>query len=137
MRACRFTKTLDFERLLDHSITDGKIADQFLWDDVAISQVGDAVRTHPYPIILTLPDEDFEGQIKREERGSNHQGSATFWIAKDQHMGLLHREPDAFRFVTMVNLGKEGQIATMYGLLEACRCLFHRKWTGSGHNALD
>ena len=32
MRACRFTKTLDFERLLDHSITDGKIADQFLWD---------------------------------------------------------------------------------------------------------
>src|SRR5260370_42320154 len=117
MRACRFTKTLDFERLLDHSITDGKIADQFLWEDVAISQVGDAVRTHPYPIILILPDEDFEGQIKREERGSNHQVSATLWIAKDQHVRLLHPEPDSCRFVTMGHLGQERQIPTLYGLL--------------------
>ena len=60
--------------------------------------------------IRTLPDEDFKGQIKCEERGRNHQGSATFRIAKDQHLGLLHLEADSFRFSTMVNMGKEAQI---------------------------
>jgi len=130
-------KSLALERLLNHGINYGKIADQVLWESVAISQVGDAVRTHPDPIIVTLPDEHFEGQIKCEERRSNHEWSATFWIAKDQHVGLLHREPDAFRFATMVNVGKEGQIATVYGLLEAFQCLFHRKRAGSGHNSLD
>src|SRR5205807_10583105 len=103
----------------------------------AIFQVGDAVRTHPDPILLTLPDEDFEGQIKCEERGSNHQGSATFWIAKDQHVGLLHREPDSFRFATMVNMGKEVQISALYGRLKSFQRLLHRKRTGSGHNSLD
>jgi hypothetical protein len=29
---------LDFERLLNHGINYGNIADQFLWDSVAISQ---------------------------------------------------------------------------------------------------
>ena len=125
------------ECLLNHGINYGNIADQFLWDSVAISQVGHPVRTHPYPTICTLPDEDFEGQVKGEERGGNHQGRATFRIAKDQHVGLLHREPDASRFATMVNMGKKGQIATVYDLLEALQCLFHRKRTGSGHNSLD
>ncbi len=125
------------ECLLNHGINYGNIADQFLWDSVAISQVGHPVRTHPDLTIRTLPDEDFEGQVKGEERGGNHQGRATFRIAKDQHVGLLHREPDASRFATMVNMGKKGQIATVYDLLEALQCLFHRKRTGSGHNSLD
>ncbi len=107
------------ERLLDHRINDGKIANQFLRDGVAISQVGDAVCTHPDLLIRTLPDEDFEGQIKCEQRGGNHEWRAAFRIAKDQHVGLLHRESDPSRFATMVNLGKEGQIVTVYGLLKA------------------
>ncbi len=85
------------ERLLDHRINYGKIADQFLWEGVAISQVSDAVRTHPDLAIRTLPDEDFEGQIECEERGRDHEGRAPFRIAKDQHVGLLHREADASR----------------------------------------
>ena len=64
------------ERLLNHGINDGKIANQFLWDGVAVSQVGHPVRTHPDLTICTLPDEDFEGQIKCEEWGSNYQLSA-------------------------------------------------------------
>src|SRR2546428_13211908 len=101
------TDALTLERLLNHRINDCKIADQFLRDGVAISQVGDAVRTHPDLLIRTLPDEDFEGQIKCEQRGGNHEWRATFWVAKDQHVGLLHREAHSFRFATMVNLGKE------------------------------
>ena len=125
------------ERLLNHGINDGKIADQFLWDGVAISQVGHPVRTHPDLTICTLPDEDFEGQIKGEERGGNHQGRATFRIAKDQHVGLLHREPDASRFATMVNMGKDVQVSAVDGRLEAFQRLLHRKRAGSGHNSLD
>src|SRR6266566_6509115 len=105
------TNALALERLLNQGIDSGNIADQFLRDGVAISQVGHTVRTHPYLIILPLPDEHFEGQIKCEEWGSNHQRSASFRAAKDQHMGLLHREAGAFRFSTMVNMGKEAQIS--------------------------
>ncbi len=115
------------------SINDGKIADQFLRDGVAISQVVDAVRTHPRLLIRTLPDEDFEGQIKCEKRGRNHEWRAAFRIAKDQHVGLLHREADASRFATMVNLGKEGQIAAVDDLLEAFQGHLDSKWTGSAH----
>ena len=125
------------ERLLNHGINDGKIADQFLWDGVAISQVGHPVRTHPDLSIRTLPDEDFEGQIKGEERRRNHQGRATFRIAKDQHVGLLHREPDASRFATMVNMGKDVQVSAVDGHLKAFQCLLDRKRAGSGHNSLD
>jgi hypothetical protein len=52
-------------------------------------------------------------------------------------MGLLHCETDSSRFSTVVNMGKEGQISAVYCLLEAYQRLFHRKRTGSGHNALD
>jgi hypothetical protein len=83
------------ERLLYHRINDSKRADQFLWEGVALAQVRDAVRTHPDLAIRTLPDEDFEGQIKCEQRGRNHEGRAPFWIAKDQYVGFLHREADA------------------------------------------
>ena len=55
-----------------------------------------------------------------QERGRNHEWCATFRIAKDQHVGLLHRETDPSRFSTMINMSKEGQIATVYA-----------------HNALD
>jgi len=128
---------LALERLLNHGINDGKIARQFLWEIVANFQVGGTGRTHPCPIIRTLPDEHFEGQIKCEQWGSNHEWRATFRIAKDQHMSLLHREADSSRLSTMVNVGKEGQIATVYDLLEAFQRLFRRKRTRSGHNSLD
>src|SRR6266516_5725845 len=83
------TEALTLERLLNQGINSGNGADQFLWDSVADPQVVGAGRTYPYPTILTLPDERFEGQIKREKRRSNHQWRATFRTAKDQHMGLL------------------------------------------------
>src|SRR5579864_8428443 len=107
------------ERLLNYSINDGQIADQFLRDGVAISQVSDAGRTHPDLTIRTLPDEHFEGQIKCEQRGGNHEWRATLWIAKDQHMGLLHREADSSRFSAMVNLGKDVQVSAVDGRLKA------------------
>ena len=125
------------ERLLNHGINDGKIACQFLWDGVAFSQVGDAGRTHLDLIIRALPDKDFKGQIKCEERRRNHQGRATFRIAKDQHMSLLHREADSSRFATVVNMGKEGQVSAVDGRLKAFQRLLDRKRTGSAHNALD
>src|SRR5207302_8918766 len=56
---------LTLERLLNQGINSGKVADQFLWDSEADPQVVGAGRTDPYPTILTLPDERFEGQIKR------------------------------------------------------------------------
>jgi hypothetical protein len=99
-------KALVLECLLNDDINDGNIADQFLRDSVAISQVGHTVRTDPYLIICTLPDEYFEWQIKCQERRSNHQGSATFRIAKVQHVRLLHREASSPRFSTIVNMGK-------------------------------
>jgi len=95
------------ERLLNHRNTDGKIADQSLRESVAISQVSYTSRTHPDLTIRTLPDEDFEGQIKCQERGRNHQGRAALWIAKDQHVGLLHREANSFCLSTVINMGKE------------------------------
>jgi hypothetical protein len=88
-RPVKPTEALALKRLLNHCINDGKIADQFLWDGVAISQVGDAVRTHPDLLIRTLPDKHFEGQIKCQERRGNHERRAAFGIAKDQHMGPL------------------------------------------------
>ena len=98
------SRTLALECLLDQGINSGNVADQFLWESVANFQIGDAGRTHPDPIIFTLPDEHFEGQIKCQKWGSYHQWSASFRAAKDQHMGLLHLETDSFRFCTMVNL---------------------------------
>src|SRR5712692_10324287 len=91
------TEALTLERLLNQGINSGNVADQFLWDSVADPQVGGAGRTDPYSTILTLPDERFEGQIKREERRSNHEWRATFRIAEDQHVGFLHREADSSR----------------------------------------
>src|SRR5712692_2694024 len=131
------TNALALQRLLNQGINSGNVADQFLRDRVAIPQVVGAGRTHPDPIILALPDEHFEGQIKCQEWGSNHQRSASFRVAKDQHMGLLHREADSFGFSTMVNLSKEAQIAAVDGRLKAFQRLLHRKRTGSGHNSLD
>src|SRR2546426_209413 len=128
-------EALALECLLNQRLNSGNVTDQFLRDSVASLKIGDAGSTHPYPIIITLPDEDFQGQIKSEERGSNHQRSARFRIAKDQHMGLLHLEADSFCFSTMVNMGKEAQIATADGLLEAHYRLFYRKRTGSGQNS--
>jgi hypothetical protein len=125
---------LTLERLLNQGINSGNVADQFLWDSVTDPQIVGAGRTDPYPTILTLPDERFEGQIKREKRRSNHQWRATFRTAKDQHMGLLHCETDAFRFSAMVNMGKEGQLSVVYSLLQAFQGLLYRKWTGSGQN---
>src|SRR5712691_1269339 len=128
---------LTLERLLNQGIKSGNVADQFLWDSVAGPQVVGAGRTDPYPTILTLPDERFEGQIKGQERRSNHQWRASFRIAEDQHVGLLHREANSPCFSTVVNMGKEDQISVVYSLLEAYQRLFHRKRAGSGHNALD
>jgi hypothetical protein len=113
------TEALALERLLNQDINSGDVADQFLWDSVANLQVGGAGRTHPYSLILTLPDKHFEGQIKCEQRGSNHQWRASFRTAKDQHMGLLHLEAGLFRSSTMVNIGKEDQISAVYCFLEA------------------
>src|SRR5436853_1448015 len=97
-RPVKPTEASALECLLNDGINDGKIAGQFLRDGVTISQVGHTGRTHPDLLIRTLPDEDFEGQIKCQQRGRNHEWCATFRIAKDQHIGLLHREADAFRF---------------------------------------
>ena len=125
--SCAFVKasqdqvlTLTLERLLNQGINYSDIADQFLWDSEADSQVVGAGRTNPYPTILTLPDERFEGQIKREKRRSNHQWRATFRIAEDQHVGFLHLEADAFCFSAMIDMGKEDQLSAADCLLEAC-----------------
>jgi hypothetical protein len=141
--SCAFVKAsqdqalaLTLERLLNQGINYSDIADQFLWDREADSQVVGAGRTDPYPTILTLPDERFEGQVKGQERRSNHQWCATFRIAEDQHVGLLHRETDSSCFSTVVNMGKEGQLPVVYSLLEAFQGLLYRKWTGSGQNTV-
>src|SRR6266487_839488 len=128
---------LALERLLNQGIHSSDVADQFLWECVADPQVGDAGRTDPYSTILTLPDERFEGQIKRQEWRSNHQWRATFRIAEDQHVGFLHLQADAFCFSAMVNMGKEGQLSPLDCLLEARQRLLDSKRAGSGHNALD
>ena len=52
---------------MNDGINDGNIANQFPRDGVTISQVRHAIRTHPYLMICTLPDEYFQGQIKCEE----------------------------------------------------------------------
>lgn len=121
---------------LNQPVDPSDVAGQFLWDAIASSEVRDTGRAHSHMIIVPLPDEHLEGQIKCEEWGSNHEWSASFRTAKDQHMGLLHLEADAFRFSTMVNMGKEAQILAVYGLLKAFQRLLHRKRTGSSHNSL-
>src|SRR5260370_35351855 len=90
------TKALPLERLLNQGINYSDVADQFIWESVADPQVGGASRTDPYPTILTLPDERFEGQIKGKERTSNHQWRATFRIAEDQHVGFCILRPTRF-----------------------------------------
>src|SRR5947209_6143015 len=131
------SEALTLERLLNQGIDSGNVADQFLWESVADPQIVGAGRTDPDLIILTLPDQHFEGQLKREERRSNHEGCASFRTAKDQHLGLLHRDPDPSRFSTVVNMGKEDQISVVYGCLQASQRLLHRERAGSAHNALD
>lgn len=126
------------ERLLNHGVTDGQLAGQFLRESVALSQVVRTGRTHPDLLFISsLPDKDFERQIKREKRGRNHEWSAPLRIAKDQDMGLLHREANPLRFSTVVNLGKDGQIPLTHRFLKAFQGLLDRKRTGSGHNTLD
>src|SRR6266566_5741984 len=105
------TNALALERPLNQGIDSGNVADQFLRDQVAIPQVVGTGRTHPYPIILPLPDEYFEGQIKCEKWRSNHQRSAGFRVAKDQHMGLLHREADSL----LLHYGQYGQRGSDFG----------------------
>ena len=73
---------LDFERLLNHGIDYGNIADQFLWNSVAISQVGHTGRTHPDLIIHTLPDKDFKGQIKCKSGDAIMSGVPPFGLPK-------------------------------------------------------
>src|SRR6516165_7653503 len=73
VRLSTISGMLWFDRLFNHRINDGKITGQSLRDVVAISQVGYTGRSHPDLIICTLPHEDFEGQIKGEERGRNHE----------------------------------------------------------------
>ena len=99
---------------MNDCINNGNIANQFLRNGVTIPQARNVVRTHPYLMICTLPDEYFKGQIKCEEGRNNNQGSATFRIAKDQHVCLLHCETDGSRPSTMVNVCKEGKIAAAY-----------------------
>src|SRR6266567_8245651 len=122
---------------LNQHVDPSDVPGQVLWDAIAGSEVRDTGRAHPHLLIGPLPDEDFERQIKCEEWGSNHEWRASFRTAKDQHMGLLHREADAFGFCTMVNLGKEAQMSALYGRLQALQRLLHRKRTGSGYDALD
>ena len=72
---------------------------------------GNAGRTHPDPIIVTLPDERFEEQVKREEWGSNHEGSASDHDCRRSAQGpASHRAVDSFRFSTLVTAGKEAQM---------------------------
>ena len=58
-------------------------------------------------------------------------------IAEDQHIGLLHREADAFGFSALVDVGKKDQLSPLDGLLEACQSLLDSKRAGPGYYALD
>jgi hypothetical protein len=123
------------ECLLDHRINDDKITYQFQWKGIAFAQVGKAIRTHPDLTVRTLPDEDFEGQIEREEWGRDHEWGTPFRIAKDQHVCLLHREAHASSQITMINLGEKGQISLVDGGLQVFQRLLNSERTGPAHNA--
>jgi hypothetical protein len=63
-------------------INSSNVADQFLWDRVADPKKTALVELTPYLIILTLPDERFEGKIKAHKRRRNHQSVPVLGLPK-------------------------------------------------------
>ena len=103
-----FSLPLVLQRAGDHSVDTSDVLDQISGNSKAARQVGAAVIAHPDLASAVLPDQRLEWQLGGQQRRGDHQRCSGLRTAKDEHMGLGHREADAFGLVTMVNLGKDG-----------------------------
>src|SRR5579859_6630749 len=124
------------EYIFDQPVNSGDVPRQFLGNGVARCEVRDTCIADPHTAITALPDEGLEWQVESEEWGSNHQWSTRFWIAKDQHMRILHLQSDSFRFPAMVDMRKYAKVMAAHGFLQTLQCLLHGKWTRPGGDAL-
>jgi hypothetical protein len=122
------------ERALNQSVNPSDVAKQLVWDGVAGSEVIDTGIVHPYTTIATLPNKDFEWQVQSQEGRSNHQWSASFRIAKDQHMSLPHHEPDTFGFLATIDVRKYVEVLAVYCFLQAPKGLSYREWAECCNN---